>query len=67
MARMTFEERKARAFRLGLIHGPIAFVMLIVFVFATGSTFGQRCDRMHPNDPIARDACVERLVSGEDR
>lgn len=67
MTRMTFEERKARAIRLGLIHGAIAFVILIVFVFATGSTFGQRCDRMHPKDTIARDACVERLASGEDR
>lgn len=67
MARMTFEERKARAFTLGLIHGTILFALLIVFVFATGSTFGQRCDRMHPEDRTARDTCVERLASGKDR
>jgi len=67
MSRPTFEQRKARAIRLGMIHGALAFPVLIAFVFATGSTFGQRCERMHPNDATARDACVERLASGADR
>jgi hypothetical protein len=41
-----------------------AFAALLIFVFATGSTFGQRCAERHPNNPVATADCVELMASG---
>lgn len=61
----SFEVRCANAMRLGMIHGVIAAILLIAFVFATGSTFGQRCAKAHPGaDAATIDACVEALSQG---
>lgn len=50
-----------QAITLGLLHGSILAIVVLVGVFASGSTFGQRCDRAHPTDGAAAHACVERL------
>ena len=39
-------------------------VGIIVMVLATGQTFGQRCERMFPADPLAADRCVDKLSHG---
>ena len=52
--------RPSLAFAAGLG----ATVGIILLVFATGQTFGQRCERLHPVDTAAQEACVDRLVRG---
>ncbi len=42
----------------------ILSAILIAVVFATGSTFGQRCAAAYPNDPTQTEDCVERLSRG---
>lgn len=64
-AKPPFEQRCARAVRLGFIHGVICAALLVVFVIATGSTFGQRCERANPGaSKTAYDACVDRVSHG---
>lgn len=41
-----------------------AFLALLLIVLATGQTFGQRCERMYPADPIAQERCVGDLANG---
>lgn len=42
-----------------------AFLVIILVVFATGATFGQRCERYYPNaSPLTVDRCVEHLSNG---
>lgn len=38
--------------------------LIIIFVVATGQTFGQRCDRMYPNSPIQSERCAYDLAKG---
>lgn len=39
---------------------------IILFVIATGQTFGQRCERMFPNaSAYEHEACVDALSRGE--
>ncbi len=54
----------AEAVSLGIVHGAWLCALLVVFVFASGSTFGQRCERAHPGDDAAAARCVERLAHG---
>lgn len=53
-----------RAARAGAISGAILFVALIVAVFASGNTFGQRCDRAFPDNPARAETCVFNLSNG---
>jgi hypothetical protein len=57
---MSTERLIASSFFAGLG----ATVALIAIVFATGSTFGQRCDRMFPDSALRAEACVQNLVKG---
>lgn len=45
--------------------GVGATVALIAIIFATGSTFGQRCQRSFPSDPVRAELCVYNLVRGD--
>ena len=47
-----------------MIAGVLVAVALIIFVFATGQTFGQRCAKLYADGPN-QDACVSRLAHGE--
>ncbi len=39
--------------------------VLVIGVFASGSTFGQRCDKLHPNGTaLERERCVTNLSHG---
>ena len=51
-------------FRAGLA-GFGATAALILAVFLTGSTFGQRCERAFPDDPPAAERCVVDLSEGQ--
>ncbi len=62
--RATFEDRAANAVLLGGRLGIGCALLMLIFVVGSGSTFGQRCSRMHPGDDLAAAACVERLNSG---
>lgn len=57
-----------RYFALGFLTGAVlvpGFGLLIV-VIAAGGTFGQRCERMYPNDPVAQERCIAQLASARD-
>jgi hypothetical protein len=43
----------------------VGFGLLLASVFATGSTFGQRCDRAYPTNALEAERCVERLAHGD--
>ena len=49
---------------LAFFGGFGAAVGIIIMVLLTGQTFGQRCDRMFPSDPLAADRCVHQLNHG---
>lgn len=54
-----------RLFLTSLGAGFGAFLALLCFVFATGQTFGQRCERLHPNGGAAEiELCVTELSNG---
>jgi hypothetical protein len=40
-------------------------VAIILMVLSTGATFGQRCNRAFPDDPVAAERCVYDLSHGE--
>jgi len=42
-----------------------ATVALIAIIFATGSTFGQRCQKAFPDDTARAAQCVHNLVKGD--
>jgi len=44
--------------------GLAGTILLIAYIFATGQSFGQRCDRMFPNDGARQELCVENLAAG---
>jgi hypothetical protein len=43
----------------------VGFGLMVGTVFASGSTFGQRCERAYAGDPLEAERCVERLAHGE--
>lgn len=47
------------------IGGFAVGVFLIAFAFATGSTFGQRCAKIHPEKGEAWRQCIDRLSRGK--
>lgn len=53
-----------RGLIIGAAIGIVFGIALIVAVFATGSTFGQRCDRAFPSDPERSSLCVKNLAKG---
>jgi hypothetical protein len=61
---MTFEERCARAIVHGGIVGIVLAALLAVTVFATGGTFGRRCERAFPSDAARQERCVYNLQHG---
>jgi len=64
-ARRRFEDRAADAVHRGMMLGIVCAIVLTAFVFASGSSFGQRCSRMHPDgDAATMAACVEGVRSG---
>ncbi len=44
----------------------IIFLAILAAVFATGQTFGQRCEVFHTKDRPEWRECVERMVKGGD-
>jgi hypothetical protein len=42
----------------------LASALLIIGVFASGATFGQRCQRAYPDRPLEAERCAERLAHG---
>ena len=42
----------------------VMFALVIAIPLFAGITFGQRCHRMHPSDPIAAERCVYDLSKG---
>lgn len=47
----------------GVVMGCIFAVLLIVFIFVTGQTFGQRCHKLYPDgDEATVTACVHKLA-----
>jgi hypothetical protein len=48
----------------GLIGGTVLAVILFIAVFATGSTFGQRCAKLHPEKGQAWQQCINDLKRG---
>jgi hypothetical protein len=61
---LTRDERRKRGIRNMIAATVITTVLFLGMVFASGETFGQRCDRAYPGDRRATTACVERLASG---
>ena len=51
----------AKAIVVGTLVG---FGLILATVFASGSTFGQRCDRAYAGDPLEAERCVDRLAHG---
>lgn len=42
--------------------GAGAAAVIIAAVFLTGQTFGQRCERLHPNaDAATMESCIHQL------
>lgn len=58
------DEQIQKAMQQGLIGGVVAFVLLLIVVFATGSTFGQRCAKLHPEKGQAWQQCIDNLKRG---
>lgn len=50
-----------QGFLLGLVLTPL----LIVFVFASGQTFGQRCAKEYEPKSRAWSQCISKLSKGE--
>lgn len=48
----------------GLFTGMLVFIILLIAVFATGSTFGQRCEVKFQRDSTEWQECVLRLNKG---
>lgn len=48
------------AIAIGLILG----VVLIAAIIASGQTFGQRCAKAFPDDPVRAELCVYNLSKG---
>lgn len=49
---------------LMIIYGGLAlWGVIIMIVFATGSTFGQRCAAMYARDSRAWESCVSALAA----
>jgi len=42
----------------------LVFFLFFAMPFITGSTFGQRCAKAYPDDPVQQEWCVERLSKG---
>lgn len=46
---------------LGTAGGVIAFLIILFFVFATGMTFGQRGEKLHPKHSQEWHSCLKAL------
>lgn len=53
-----------KAVKSGIVIGAVGDVVMIVLVFATGSTFGQRCAKVHAKDTPQWQQCVSDLAKG---
>jgi predicted PurR-regulated permease PerM len=51
--------------KAGVFASFAVVLAILIFVFATGQTFGQRCERLFPHDPAFQERCVHRLAYGE--
>lgn len=60
----TYSEAVLQALLWGIFSSPIAFGLLLFAVFATGSTFGQRCSVEYEKDSTEWRQCVSRLSEG---
>lgn len=49
----------------GFVLGAVTAVVLIIGVFATGSTFGQRCAKVFPKDSPEWHQCIKDLAAGK--
>jgi len=47
-----------------IIASVIAVLMVFLWFFLTGQTFGQRCAKAYPDDPAQQEWCVIRLNKG---
>lgn len=56
--------RKRHPLVRALLLAIIASALLIAIVFATGSTFGQRCAKVYQKGSTAWQACIVRLKDG---
>ncbi len=63
---MNFSDDSGDAAMLasGAISGLVLAVLIIAAAFAAGATFGQRCARMYPQNPVAQEQCVAALAHG---
>jgi|SaaInl59LU_5_DNA_1037362.scaffolds.fasta_scaffold22739_5 hypothetical protein len=50
-------------YRNGLLMGLILFAIILIVVFATGQTFGQRCSKVYESHTTEWCECVERLAN----
>lgn len=46
------------------ICGVFFALVILAGVLASGSTFGQRCERMYPAEPQRAAICVDNLAAG---
>lgn len=69
MTEKEFDVMMARriiwAIKWGIIGGIVASIILVISVFATGQTFGQRCAKQFPNHSVEWKQCVHNLVNGK--
>lgn len=65
MTRNEFEEMQMKALISGSISGIIFGIALIIIMFATGSTFGQRCATKYEKNSLQWTQCIEDLSDGK--
>ncbi len=53
-----------RLFVSAVYSGFAFFGVMLVVVFMTGSTFGQRCAEIHQQDSVEWQQCVETFSTG---
>jgi hypothetical protein len=59
----TEESRFVKFLAISFVGGFGATLAIIAVVFASGATFGQRCERAY-RDPVHVEDCVVRLSAG---
>lgn len=53
-----------RAFAISFAAGFGGAVAVVGTIWLTGSSFGQRCERMYPDQAKQIDLCIENLTHG---
>lgn len=62
---MCDRQRSMVIVALGFATGTVLAILIFLFVLATGQTFGQRCEKMHPNGDVRKiEQCVDALAKG---